>query len=462
VDNWPKITSAVSMDGRSLDYEAGEGTAVMIGDVISLAVPGDRTLLVQIRSKERGPGRRVRGTGTVVGALAEGRLTPISPEPFSSAAFAEIGEEAIDSIASSESGPVLALGSALGRGFPGLVRAEGFNRHTFLCGQSGSGKTYALGVILERLLMETDLRLIVLDPNADFVNLPTLRPEASSDIAERLAAAQRDVRVFRATRGGDPLRLPFGELSAQAQAGLLRLDPIENREEFNVLLHFETSGTPSSGQALLERLHAAGPEARGLALRIENLGVLDWAIWARGGPSVLDALRRRPRAAVLDLGGFETSVERSLAAVAVLDDLWARREEREPCLLVIDEAHNICPAEPTEPLQALAAERLVQIAGEGRKFGLWLLLASQRPSKIHPQVLSQCDNLVLMRMNSPGDLDELARVFGFAPPSMLRAAPSFAKGEALLAGMFAIVPTVTRIGGRLTPEGGSDLEVPLS
>jgi len=45
------------------------------------------------------------------------------------------------------------------------------DRHTLLRGQSGSGKTYSLGVILERLLIETDLRLVILDPNSDFVRL---------------------------------------------------------------------------------------------------------------------------------------------------------------------------------------------------------------------------------------------------------------------------------------------------
>jgi DNA helicase HerA-like ATPase len=55
---------------------------------------------------------------------------------------------------------------ALAPGAPCTADASGFDRHTFLCGQPGSGKTYSLGVILERLLIETDLRLVVLDPNS--------------------------------------------------------------------------------------------------------------------------------------------------------------------------------------------------------------------------------------------------------------------------------------------------------
>jgi uncharacterized protein len=54
----------------------------------------------------------------------------------------------------------------------------------------------------------------------------------------------------------------------------------------------------------------------------------------------------------------------------VLDHLWVNREAREPTLVVIDEAHNICSARPSDPLLAATTQRLIQIAGEGRKFGL--------------------------------------------------------------------------------------------
>ena len=46
----------------------------------------------------------------------------------------------------------------LAPGVPFSLDAGGFGRHTFLCGQSGSGKTYSLGVVLEQLLLETDLQ----------------------------------------------------------------------------------------------------------------------------------------------------------------------------------------------------------------------------------------------------------------------------------------------------------------
>jgi type IV secretory pathway VirB4 component len=63
--------------------------------------------------------------------------------------------------------------------------AGGFDRHTFFCGQSGSGKTYALGTVLERLLLETSLRIVVLDPNSDFVRLDDVRDDVDAELADR-------------------------------------------------------------------------------------------------------------------------------------------------------------------------------------------------------------------------------------------------------------------------------------
>jgi DNA helicase HerA-like ATPase len=82
------------------------------------------------------------------------------------------------------------------------ARADGFDRHTFLCGQSGSGKTFALGLLIERLLIETDLRLVIIDPNSDFVRLGDEPSQgtgsrAEADMVARYQQATRNVRIMR-------------------------------------------------------------------------------------------------------------------------------------------------------------------------------------------------------------------------------------------------------------------------
>jgi uncharacterized protein len=343
---------------------------------------------------------------------------------------------------------------------PAHVIAPRLNRHTFWCGQSGSGKTYALGVLLEQVLLNTRLPLVVLDPNSDFVRLGEVRADAPPAVADTLR--ERDIRVFRPAAETRALHVRLMDMPLKSRAAILGVDPIADGELYNEMLHLEGELVGIGQVKLIEYLRSQAHDVRHrLALRLENLGVAEWDLWSWGGRSVVDDIGEEPDAVVVDLGGFGTQAEFRAAALGVLDDLWERRADRHPRLIVIDEAHNLCSPDPVDPVHALLTERIVQIAAEGRKFGLWLLLSTQRPSKVHPNALSQCDNLALMRMSSMRDLDELAGVFGYAPESLLQRSPSFAQGQALFAGGFIDQPSLVQMGDRLTREGGIDVPVPL-
>jgi hypothetical protein len=160
---------------------------------------------------------------------------------------------------------------------------------------------------------------------------------------------------------------------------------------------------------------------------------------------------------VLDIGTLASQPERSVVATAVLNQFWNVRYEKEPLLLVIDEAHNVCPSQPSGRLEQLSTDHAIRIAGEGRKYGLYLLLASQRPAKLHPNIVSQCDNLILMKMNSRADLNGIAEVFSQVPVSLLGRAALFDQGESLVVGGITRSPTYVKFEGRFTKEGGRDV-----
>jgi len=66
-----------------------------------------------------------------------------------------------------------------------------------------------------------------------------------------------------------------------------------------------------------------------------------------------------------------------------------------------------------------------------------------------------------MKMSSPVDLTELGTSFGYAPQALLARSPWFRQGEALFAGGFVPTPSLVKMHARLTPEGGTDVVVPL-
>jgi uncharacterized protein len=452
--------SATSRDGRTFAFGQAGATTLQPGDLVVLRSAETGAFLGQVL--EQAAGTVAEGVGMLIGELdADGVPRRGRGRPFESASMEPATAATIEALQHS-SKATLPIGtwSPSGAEVEARLRADGFGRHTFLCGQSGSGKTFALGVILEQLLLGTGLRTVVLDPNSDFVRLGEARPDAPDEAAQRLG--ESDIRVLGAdSTAAEPLRLRFATMPRAAQAAVLRLDPLADRGEYNHFLHLMDGSRGKEVDEVVRNLQRGGDDERSLAQRIENLGMVAWEVWAGVLPSASEVVQSGPRLTVLDLSGFRDPLEPLAVSLDLIEQLWAQRETRTPTLIVLDEAHNLCPAEPTGSVQHALVERLIQIAAEGRKYGLWLLLSTQRPSKIHPQVLSQCDNLVLMRMNSPSDVEELATVFGFAPPAMMRSSQYFVQGEALVAGAFVPVPSIIRMGARLTFEGGSDVPVPM-
>ncbi len=450
--------SARSTDGRSFTAADASGSSIVAGSLVTVADDGVRQLaLVESRSETEPPVLR----GRLLGELVDGRLDTRSSHAFERAAVVPADLDTLD-LLHRTSGAQLEVGTALTPpGGPARLLPHRFNRHTFWCGQSGSGKTYALGVVLEQLIAHTALPIVIFDPNSDFVRIGELNPGATGPTAEALA--QRDIRVLRPNvEGAEPLRARFTTMPVASKAAVLQLDPVADRDEFNSLLHMRDVLDTIEIEGILPTLRDSDdPAHRRLALRLENLGVLEWEVWAGSRTAATEVIDERPDATVLDLGGFSTPEQQLVVALSVLDELWERREERRPVLLVIDEAHNLASPSLDSALAVAVRERLIQIAAEGRKFGLWLLLSTQRPSKVHPGIISQCDNLALMKMSSPIDLVELGTYFGYAPAELVARSPWFRQGGALFAGGFVPAPTLLKMATRVTPEGGSDVGVPL-
>jgi DNA helicase HerA-like ATPase len=84
---------------------------------------------------------------------------------------------------------------------------------------------------------------------------------------------------------------------------------------------------------------------------------------------------------------------------------------------------------------------LVRIAMEGRKYGLFLILVTQRPGRVNTNLLSQCDDLCLMKMSNPADVELVGEQFGFVPSGWAERALTFKKGEVRLSGLSRIIHT---------------------
>jgi DNA helicase HerA-like ATPase len=257
------VPTASSIDGRRFTYQCSvHGLELQPGGYVSIA-----ERLGQVHSVELG--EEVAGSANVRITLVRGHgvLLEDGVPPFHATAFERAGEAAVAAWlervqperASLDVGELV-----LQPGVRFALDAGGFDRHTFFCGQSGSGKTYALGTVLERLLLETTLRIVVLDPNSDFVRLHDTRDGVDDAMSSRYRQATAGIVVRRgAPVGPERLHVRFTDCDAEEQAAVLRLDPIRDREEYGALLDLLEGGFEDSGAStreLTERL--LGPRTR--------------------------------------------------------------------------------------------------------------------------------------------------------------------------------------------------------
>jgi hypothetical protein len=133
----------------------------------------------------------------------------------------------------------------------------------------------------------------------------------------------------------------------------------------------------------------------------------------------------------------------------------------QPFVLVLEEAHNyLKPGRENESHGArLSREAFERIAKEGRKFGLSLIIASQRPSDVSATVLSQCANFVVHRIQNPEDIDYFKKILPTGSRDVLDQLPILAPGDGLLIGSAINVPARVKVT-KPSPEPQSETPKP--
>ncbi len=115
-----------------------------------------------------------------------------------------------------------------------------------------------------------------------------------------------------------------------------------------------------------------------------------------------------------------------------------------PVNIVLEEAHRYIAQVPSR--FAIDASKIFErIAKEGRKYGLFLLVASQRPSELSRTVLSQCSNFIIHRIQNPEDLLHIRQMTPFVSEPVLRRLPSLPKQHALIFGNAVNLPTSFKV-----------------
>ena len=375
-----------------------------------------------------------------------------------------------------------------------------FQRHAFIGGSTGAGKSWTTAKIIEQVAGLKSANSIIFDLHGEY------SPLVGDGIEHFKVAGPGDVESGKTIADGS-IYLPYWLLSYEALVSLFvdRSDQnapnqamiiarevnvaktkyLQDGGHQDVLDNFTIdSPVPFDLASLLDSLNAINveqvPGARAgstkagefngklsrMISRLENkisdrrLGFL-----FQGGADVLqfDYLNRLADALLGSSGENGTGGVKIIDFSEVPSDVlplivslvarlsfsiqqWTPMDKRHPIALMCDEAHLYIPnrnlADSADEISIKIFER---IAKEGRKYGLSLVVISQRPSEVNKTILSQCSNFVAMRLTNSDDQGVIKKLLPDSLGSFSDILPTLDTGEALIVGDASLLPSRIRI-----------------
>ncbi len=366
-----------------------------------------------------------------------------------------------------------------------------FQRHAALLGSTGSGKSWTVASILERAAKLPSSNLIVFDLHGEYRELSYARhlripgPEELGQSSDELlflphwllnAEEMQSMFIDRSEFSAHNQVTKFQDVVIQEKKRTLtELDKTEVLNAFTL-----DSPVPFSIQSVVDELRRLNeqmvPGARGekkgpfngafdrLLVRLESklddrrYGFLfqsppnqhEYGSMAVMIQKLMDYKTKNAQIKIIDFSEVPSDILPVIvglvARIIYQVQFWTDREKRRPLALVCDEAHLYLPKKDGKnPVEQRAIEAFEKIAKEGRKYGVALLIVSQRPSDVSPTVLSQCNNVLSLRLTNGDDQSTVRKLMPESLESLLDILPVMDIGEALIVGDSVLLPSRIKI-----------------
>jgi DNA helicase HerA-like ATPase len=372
------------------------------------------------------------------------------------------------------SGAPILLGEHVGTGGTKCFAEmnELLGKHTAILGSTGAGKSATVAAVLHSLLergAEAGLtnwkpRIVVLDPHNEYAAAFPGHQRLSTDdgsltlpywllnFAETVALIIGKTE-FVATSQANIVKSALltarieGATALSLDAGKITVDsPVPYKLATFISAVEADKPTQASKQdshnSILEKLDVLARDAR-VAFMMNA-----WDGSAQDPfPSILSQLigeGSQPR--IVDLSGVPNEVAGVSSAVIARTlfnlKVWQTVDERQkdPVLLVCEEAHRYVPNRGEAQYEA-AQEAIRRIAKEGRKYGLGLMLVSQRPSEVEATVLSQCNSWIILRVTNDADRDHVRAILPDSMVGLTKMLSGLRRQEAIFVGQAAVLPS---------------------
>ena len=352
---------------------------------------------------------------------------------------------------------------------PAHLSVSGFRRHLAIIAQTGAGKSYCAGVLIEELL-GMGASVLVIDPHADYVFLSLAQGGEKYEQADRITVFRNPASTGRYSEKEvgnlKPYEIAFEELSHDevcAVAGIREsYTKIRNAVREGLERLKEKHYLPKNLLEMLKKMSATPDEDKeikeGAAAAIKYIRRLTYLRVFSVQQTPTSELLKPMHSSIIDLSGLG-DVSMNYITSRILTDIFnavADGDFEYPVFVIIEEAHKFIPSGERWTFSAPIINR---IAAEGRKFGVFLVLITQRPSKVHPDSLSQCNSQIVMKLTNPQDQRAVGESSERLSQDLLNDLPGLNPGEAVIVGEVTKAPVMVKVRPRKTQEGGADINV---
>ncbi|MGA9099350.1 MAG: ATP-binding protein [Methanotrichaceae archaeon] len=314
------------------------------------------------------------------------------------------------------------LGLSKGEMYIGLMRGYDIRveldantlvqKHCSVLAKTGSGKSYTAAVILEELL-EKNVALLIIDPHGEYASMR--EPNKVGDFGKyKVKPRGYNIVVYTPAemavnpRADRPFRFNSLNLGAREVAKMI---PHESTSGQIGLLYEAISALQAETDVytledIIDQVVKSTSKVKwNLVGQLESL--LEIGLFS-GTATQIEDLLRPGKASVVDMTGIVPELQAMIVS-RLLTEIFEARKRRQiaPGMVVIEEAHNYIPERGSG--SAASTDIIRTIAAEGRKFGLGLMVISQRPARVDKNVISQCNTQIIMRVTNPNDLKALSK-----------------------------------------------------
>jgi len=333
-------------------------------------------------------------------------------------------------------------------------------KHVSVLAKTGGGKSYVVGVLMEEF-MKHGVTVVIIDPHGEY---SSLREKSRGEIdrkfdvhprgyADQVLEFSPDVKV---NPGAHPLRFTLGNLEARDIMGLTNLSNQRTHllQLRKVLDSLRMANRPYTMSEIIALLDAEDdPTVGALVDQLEYLREVD--IFAKEGTKI-DELVVKGKCTIINLKGSPPDIQ-ELIVNRIATALFELRKVGKvpPMLMVLEESHNFCPQVGV----AQSSKILRTIASEGRKFGLGLLIVTQRAAKVDKNVLSQCNTQIILKVTNPNDLKAITSSVEGLTTAMEEEVQRLPIGVAIVTGGGINMPLMVEIRSRETRHGGESVKV---